>query len=159
MRKSDVVTVTYNYLARRSSFRESSLVLTQANYRRIQRKVKRKWNKRIFFNLKSTYSHSFSTFTSCLTCWLAVNNMRPQQKLLFLFCFRIKKKKHQKPMTLLINKVLFSFEMKKYASFAQLMSFDSWNTYLRNFVALIYCTFLPYKQILPVKPFFLSLTF
>ena len=48
---------------------------------------------------------------------------------------------------------------EKYASFAQLMSFDSCNTYLRNFAALIYCTFLPYKQILPVKPFFLSLTF
>ena len=67
--------------------------------------------------------------------------MRPQQKLLFLFYvkkhFRIKKKRRQKLMTLLINQVLFSFEMRKYASFAemnmihmtitktQLLSFDS----------------------------------
>ena len=94
MRKSDVITVSYNYLAKRSSFRESSFVLTQANYRRLQRKVKRKWNKRIFFNLKSTNSHSFSTFTSCVTCWLAVNNMRPQQKLLFLSCVFVSKRRN-----------------------------------------------------------------
>ena len=39
MNKSKVA-VTSNSLAKRSSFRESSFVLTQANYRKLQRKVK-----------------------------------------------------------------------------------------------------------------------
>ena len=67
--------------------------------------------------------------------------MRPQQKLLFPFdvkkYFRIKKRRRQKLMTLLINQELFSLEMRKYASFvemnmilmtitkAELLSFDS----------------------------------
>ena len=52
---------------------------------------------------------------------------------------RIKKRRRQKFKTLLIKQILFSFEMEKYASFAemnmmimtitkaQLMSFDNWN--------------------------------
>ena len=48
-----------------------------------------------------------------LVLWLAINNMRPQQKLMFLFYvkkyFRIKKRRRQTLMTLLINLVLFSF--------------------------------------------------
>ena len=36
------VTVTSNSLAKRSSFRESSFMLTQANYRKLQRIVKQK---------------------------------------------------------------------------------------------------------------------
>ena len=43
-----MVAVTSNSLAKRSSFRESSFVPTQANYRKFQRTVKRKWNKSIF---------------------------------------------------------------------------------------------------------------
>ena len=54
---------------------------------------------------------------------MEVNNMRPQQKLLFLFYvrkyFRVKKKRRQKLMTL-INQVLFFFEMGKYASFVDM---------------------------------------
>ena len=62
----------------------------------------------------------------------------------------MKKRRRKKLMTLLINKVPLSFKMRKYASFAemnmilmnitnaQLLSFDSSNTYLRNFVTLIY---------------------
>ena len=49
--------------------------------------------------------------------------MIPQQKLLFFFYvkkyFRIKKRGRQKLMALLINQVLFSFEMRKHASFAE----------------------------------------
>ena len=45
-------------------------------------------------------------------------------KLLFLFYvekyFRIKKKRRQKLVTLLINQVIFSFKMKNYASFAEI---------------------------------------
>ena len=59
-----------------------------------------------------------------LVLWLAINNMRPQQKLMFLFYvkkyFRIKKRRRQTLMTLLINLVLFSFEMRKYASFDEM---------------------------------------
>ena len=50
--------------------------------------------------------------------------MRPQQKLLFLFYvkkyFRIKHRRRQKLMTMLINQVLFSFETRKYASFVEM---------------------------------------
>ena len=50
--------------------------------------------------------------------------MRPQMKLLFLFYvkkyFRIKQRRRQKLMTILINHVLFSFEMRKYASFVEM---------------------------------------
>ena len=47
-----------------------------------------------------------------LVLWLSVNNIRPWQKLLFLFYvkkyFRIKKRRRQKLMTLLINQVLYA---------------------------------------------------
>ena len=50
--------------------------------------------------------------------------MRPQQKLLLLFYvkkyFRIKKRRRQKQMTMLINQVLFSLEMRKYANFVEM---------------------------------------
>ena len=50
--------------------------------------------------------------------------MRPQRKLLFLCYvkkyFRTKERRRQKLMTMLINQVLFSFEMRKYASFVEL---------------------------------------
>ena len=53
-----------------------------------------------------------------------VNNKRLQQKLRFLYYvkkyFGIKERSHQKLMTLLIIQVLFSFEMRKYASFAEI---------------------------------------
>ena len=76
--------------------------------------------------------------------------------------FRVKKRSRQKLMTLLINQVLFSFEMRKYASFveitmirmaitkAQVVSFDSWNMRYTssNFVTLIY-----WKTLLLLKPF------
>ena len=59
-----------------------------------------------------------------LVLWLAVNNMRPQQKLPFFFYvkkyFGIKKKRLQKLMTLLTNLALLSFEMRKYASCAEM---------------------------------------
>ena len=41
--------------------------------------------------------------------------MGPQQKY-----FRIKKRRRQKLMTILINQVLFSFEMRKYANFFEM---------------------------------------
>ena len=78
-----------------------------------------------------------------LVLWLAFNNMRPQQKLLCLFlCYKrpnSQKKKMSKANEVLVNQVLVSFEMRKYASFAemnmilmtitkaQLLLFDSWN--------------------------------
>ena len=40
--------VTFNSLAKRSSSRKSSFVLTQANYRKLQTTGKRKLNKRVF---------------------------------------------------------------------------------------------------------------
>ena len=76
--------------------------------------------------------------------------------------FRVKKRSRQKLMTLLINQVLFSFEMRKYASFveitmirmaitkAQVVSFDSWNMRYTssNFVTLSY-----WKILILLKPF------
>ena len=109
-------------------------MLTQANNRlneNGEQPVKRKWIIRIFLisNLQIPIHYLFllpvSHENEMLVLWLAVNNMRPQQKLLFLFYFfkkyfRIKKKTRQKPMTLLINQALFSFEMIKYANFAEM---------------------------------------
>ena len=76
--------------------------------------------------------------------------------------FRVKKKEPSKTDDVLINQVLFSFEMRKYASFveitmirmaitkAQVVSFDSWNMRYTssNFVTLIY-----WKILLLLKPF------
>ena len=59
-----------------------------------------------------------------LVLCVTASNMRSQQKLQFPFYvkkyFRIKKRRLQKLMMLLINQVLFSFEMRKYASFAEM---------------------------------------
>ena len=46
--ESILVAVTSNSLTQRSSFEESTFALTQANYQKLQRTVKRKWNNRIF---------------------------------------------------------------------------------------------------------------
>ena len=50
--------------------------------------------------------------------------MRPQEKLLFLFYvkkyFRTKNRRCQKLMTMLINQVLLSFAVRKYASFVEM---------------------------------------
>ena len=70
-----------------------------------------------------------------LVLWLEVINMTPQQKLLFLF--------YVKNISVSklggVNQIPFSFEMRRYASFAemnmilatvtkaQLLPFDSWN--------------------------------
>ena len=141
------VAVTSNSLAKRSSFRESSFVLTQTNYQKLQRTGKRKWNKRIFLisNLPTLIHFLLSLLVSheneVLILWIAANNMTPQQKLLFFYVKNtsVSKKKHQAFMTLLINQILLSFEMRKYADFtksnmilmaiakAQLLPFDSWN--------------------------------
>ena len=120
---------------------------SQANYRNLQRTVK--WEKRIFLisNLQIPIHFLLSllvwNINEMLVLWLAVSNMRPQQKLLFLFYvkkyFRIKKWRRQKLVRMLLNQVLFSLEIRKYASFAEmnimlmtikkaeLLSFDSWN--------------------------------
>ena len=92
-----------------------------------------------------------------LVLWLAVSNMRPQQKLLFLFYvkkyFRIKKWRRQKLMRMLLNQVLFSLEIRKYASFAEMnimllkkqsycrLIVEICIAYLWNFVTLIYWKF------------------
>ena len=84
-------------------------MLTQANYRKHQRTVKRKWNKRVFLipNLQIPIHFLLLLIVSrkneTLVLWLAVNKMRPQQELLLLFYvkkyFRIKKRRRQKLMT------------------------------------------------------------
>ena len=118
------------------------------NYRKFQRTVKRKWNKRIALisNLQSPIQFLLSLLVSyeneIPVLWPAVSYMRPQQKLMFLFYvkkyLRIKKSTRQKLMALFINQVLFSLGMRKCASFAdmnmilmtstkaQLLSFDNW---------------------------------
>ena len=86
-----IVAVTSNSLAKQSSFRESFFVISQANYRKIHRTNKRKWNKRIFLisNLQIPIHFLLSLHTSheneMLVLLVAVNNMRPQQKLLLRF--------------------------------------------------------------------------
>ena len=81
------VAVTSNFLAKRSSFGESSVVLTNVNYRELQRTVKRKWNKRIFLisNLKILIHFLLSLLAShkneMLVLWLAFNYIKPEQKL------------------------------------------------------------------------------
>ena len=64
------------------------------------------------FNFKSANSLLVSYVNKILVLWLTVNNIRPWQKLLFLFYvkkyFRIKKRRRQKLMTLLINQVLYA---------------------------------------------------
>ena len=75
-----------------------------------------------------------------LVIWLAVNDMRHQQKLIFLFYvkkhFLIKKRKRQKLLTLFINQIVFSFEMRKYASFAEL-NLILWLLQKRSYCRLI----------------------
>ena len=84
------VAVTYYTLAKRSSVSESSFVLTQANYRKLQRTVKRNWNKRKFlisklqilihFVLSLLVSHENKMLV------LEINNMK--QKLRFFFMLK-----------------------------------------------------------------------
>ena len=179
-----MVAVTCIFLNKWIFFRESSFVLTQAHYRKLQRTVKRKWNKRIYliwnlqipihFLLSLVVSHHslcrlWSHENEMLVLWLAVNNMRPQQKLLSLYVekyFRIKKRRRQKLKILLQNQVLFSFEMRKYASFVEMNMIlmtkststvvNSWNM---RYPSSKYCNFyllknfafiLQNQQILPV---------
>ena len=94
-------------------------MLTKANYRKLQRTVKRKWNKKIFSTSNLQISIHFllpllmSHGHEMLALWLTVKYMRPPQILLFLFMFqknRIKKRRRQKLMTLLINQVLLRWE-------------------------------------------------
>ena len=72
--------VTSNSLAKQSSFRESSFVLTQAEYRKLQRIVERKWSKRIFliWNLQFLIHFLLSLFLSheneMSVLWLAFNS-------------------------------------------------------------------------------------
>ena len=79
------VAVTSNFLAKRSSIRESSFVLTQANYRKFQRIIKRKWNKRIFLisNLQFLIHFLLSLLSShkneMLVLWLAFNYITLQR--------------------------------------------------------------------------------
>ena len=119
------------------------------------------------FNFKSKNSHSFSIFTSCVTWKRNVGTLthsKQHESSTKNYCsffyvkqyFRVKKGRRQK----LINIVLVSFEMRKYASCAemnmvlktitnaQLLPFDSSNTYLRNFVTFIY-----WKALLLLKHF------
>ena len=63
--------------------------------------------------------------------------------------FRIKQKRRQKLITLLINQVLFSFKTKKDASFAEM------NMILITIPSYQSTLFSPYKQILPDMCFFL----
>ena len=143
------LTVTSNSLAKQSSFRESSFVLMQANYQELQSIAKQKWSKRLFLTsnleipIHSLVSLLVPHENAMLILWLAVNNMRPQQKLLFLFYvkkyFLIKKKRRKKLMTFLINQVFFSYEIRNYTSFAKMniifititkaqpLSLDKWN--------------------------------
>ena len=78
------VAVTSNFLAKRSSFGESSVVLTNVNYRELQRTVKRKW-KFLISNLKILIHFLLSLLAShkneMLVLWLAFNYIKPQQKL------------------------------------------------------------------------------
>ena len=122
-------------------------MLTQANYRKFQRTVKLKWNKRVFLISNLEIPIHFLLFLlvshETVTLVLSVNYVRPQQKLQFFFYvkkyFRMKKRRSQKLMTYLINQVLISFQTSKYTSFAEmnmiliscyksreLLSFDSW---------------------------------
>ena len=142
--------VTSNSLAKRSSFRESSFSLTPTNYQKLQRTVKRKWNKSIFsFQFyKSPFLFYFHFLCHMkMKCWY-FDSQFATRGLNRSYCsffyvkkyFRIKRRRHQKLMTMLINQVLFSVEMRKYARFAemnmiltmtitkaQLLSFNSWN--------------------------------
>ena len=122
------VAVTSNSLAKQNSFRKP-LVLTQTNYQKLQRTLKRERKKRIFLfsNLQIPINFLLSLLfwhiNEMFVLWMEVNNMGPQEELLFLFYvrkyFRVKKKRRQKLMTL-INQVLFFFEMGKYASFVDM---------------------------------------
>ena len=101
----------------------SSFVLIQANYRKLQRIVKRKWSKMIFL---------ISNIQIAIPIWeiykFPKRNFWSQLKMkcsLFLIKrnFRVKKRRRQKLMTLLINEGLFSYEMKKWASFTEMYTY------------------------------------
>ena len=85
---------TCNSLTKRSSFRESYFVITQANYQKLQRTVKRKWNKRIFLisNLQIPIHFLLLLFMShgneMLVLWLAVNKTSTEITVPFL-CLKI----------------------------------------------------------------------
>ena len=120
-----LVAVTSNSLAQRSWFGESTFVLTQANYRKLQRTVKRNWSKRIFltsnlqipiyFLLPLLVSHVNEMLLLCpqLTTW---NLKRSYCSFFILKNNLIKKRRRQYPMALLMNLLLFSFKMRKYAN-------------------------------------------
>ena len=90
-------------------------------------------------------------------------------KLLFFFTLKytcVSKRRDAKnwSITLLIKQVLFSFKMKKYASFAEMnmIPITTPKAQLLPFVTHIYwnlwqALFLPYKKILPAMCFFLWL--
>ena len=77
IRLKKLLSVTSNSLAKRSSFRESSFVLAQANYRKLQRIVKRKWNKRIFlFSNLQFLIHFFRHMK--MKCWYLDSQLTTQ---------------------------------------------------------------------------------
>ena len=156
-----IVVVTSNSLFNRSPFRESSFVLAQVNYWKLQRTVKHKWSKMIFLilNLKIPIYFLLSLFVlyenEILGLWLTVNNMRPQQKLLSLFYvkkyFHIKKRRLWKLMAfwyarfsfllrwenmlVLLNWTWYLWLLQKY-SYCRLMV-EICVIHLRNFVSRI----------------------
>ena len=73
------------------------------------------------FHFKSANSYLFSTFTSCVTCKWNVAGLTRSCCSFFKLkkYFHIKKRRHQK-LTFLINQVVFSFEIRKYFSFAEM---------------------------------------
>ena len=73
------------------------------------------------FHFKSANSYLFSTFTSCVICKWNVAGLTRSCCSFFKLkkYFRIKKRRHQK-LTFLINQVVFSFEIRKYFSFAEI---------------------------------------
>ena len=100
------------------------------------------------FNFRTTNSHSFllsflmSHKNEVLVIWLAVNNMKSQQKLLFFYYVKkiLSYQKHKTPKTddVLINQVLLFLEIRKDASFAEI------NIILTTFTKaqLLYCSLI-----------------
>ena len=168
---------------KRSSFRELSFVLTQANCWKLQRTVKRKCNKRILSisNLQISIHFLFSLLLSreneMLVLWHKLTTRYLNRNYCCFFMLKsafVSKRVDVKNWWRFDKKSTCFFWDEKICWFcwdehdiymtitkAQLLSFDSLNTYLRNFVTLIYFKiFLPYKQTLPVMCCcFLSLNF